>query len=382
VPDTSIHQPHDKLVKSTFSDLDNARAFLEAHLPEAVALRADWSTLQLVSGSFIDPEFAATASDLLYIVQIDRQPALLYILFEHQNREYRFMGLRLLTSMVHIWNGHLRDHPRIEKLPPILPLVLAQDNKPWKTSTRFFDLIDAPEGLADALRKHSPDFEFNLVELFRMPFDKILGTPAGILTLRALKAEKLGSLLDEAVWDESLLTEISPAAFEMLLRYIFDRDIDKPAFRRKVKDITNSKIANNAMTLAEQFRQEGREETRSLAEQFRQEGREETRSLAEQFRQEGREETRSLAEQFRQEGREETRSLAEKFRHEGRKEGLNSGLILSKQQDILEALQIRFERVPEGLREEIEAIGDVEKLARLLRAAIRCADLEAFAAEL
>ena len=156
MPKDSLHQPHDKLVKSTFSDLDNARAFLKPHLPEEISRRIDWSTLQLVSGSFIDPEFSATASDLLYAVRIDQTPVLVYILFEHQNREDRFMGLRLLASMVHIWNGHLRDHPRIEKLPPIFPLVLAQDNKPWKTSTRFFDLIDAPEGLADALRKHTP----------------------------------------------------------------------------------------------------------------------------------------------------------------------------------------------------------------------------------
>jgi predicted transposase YdaD len=86
----------------------------------------------------------------------------------------------------------------------------------------------------------------------------------------------------------------------------------------------------------------------------------------------------SLAEQFRQEGREETRSLAEQFRQEGRQEGL----VFSKQQDILEALEIRFERVPEGLREEIESIADTARLQSLLRAAIRSADLESFAAEL
>ena len=90
----------------------------------------------------------------------------------------------------------------------------------------------------------------------------------------------------------------------------------------------------------------------------------------------------SLAEQFRQEGREETRSLAEQFRQEGREEGREEGLIFSKQQDILEALGIRFQRVPEGLREEIEAISDSKKLSSLLRAAITCADLESFAAEL
>ena len=82
----------------------------------------------------------------------------------------------------------------------------------------------------------------------------------------------------------------------------------------------------------------------------------------------------SLAEQFRQEGREETRLLAERFRQEG--------LISSKQQDILEALEIRFQRVPEGLREEIEAVSDLKKLTLLLRAAITCADIESFATEL
>ena len=162
-----------------------------------------------------------------------------------------------------------------------------------------------------------------------MPFEKILGTPMGILTLRALKAEKLQALLDDTVWDESLLIQLPSASFEMLMRYILDRDLDKPAFRRRLKTLRNPKLSKNAMSLAEQFRQEGREETRSLAEQFRQEGR-----------------------------------------------------IFSKQQDILEALEIRFQRVPEGLREEIEAIIDTKKLTHLHRAAITSADLESFAVEL
>ena len=71
-------------------------------------------------------------------------------------------------------------------------------------------------------------------------------------------------------------------------------------------------------------------------------------------------------------------SLAEQFRQEGRQEGL----IFSKQQDILEALEIRFDRVPEGLREEIEEITDSKKLTQLLRAAITSVELETFAAEL
>jgi hypothetical protein len=45
-------------------------------------------------------------------------------------------------------------------------------------------------------------------------------------------------------------------------------------------------------------------------------------------------------------------------------------------------LEIRFQRVPEGLREEIETIIDTKKLTRLLRTAITSADLESFAVEL
>ena len=79
----------------------------------------------------------------------------------------------------------------------------------------------------------------------------------------------------------------------------------------------------------------------------------------------------SLAEQFRQEGRQQ-----------GREEGREEGLIFSKHQDILEALGIRFQRVPDGLREEIEAVSDPKKLSLLHRISITCADIESFAAEL
>ena len=102
------------------------------------------------------------------------------------------------------------------------------------------------------------------------------------------------------------------------MRYILDRDLAKPAFRRTLKTLRNPKLSKNAMSLAEQFRQEGREE----------------------------------------------------------------GLVFSKQEAILEALEIRFQRVPAGLREEIETIIDTKKLTHLLRAAITSADLESFAVEL
>ncbi|MFZ4780123.1 MAG: hypothetical protein ACOYM3_32610, partial [Terrimicrobiaceae bacterium] len=55
---------------------------------------------------------------------------------------------------------------------------------------------------------------------------------------------------------------------------------------------------------------------------------------------------------------------------------------IPQQQAVVEALEIRFDRVPDGLREEIGHIVDSARLHVLLRAAIRCADLESFVKDL
>ena len=57
----NLHQPHDKLVKATFSDLQNARAFFEGHLEPELVRHIDWASLRLESGSFVDPELSASA---------------------------------------------------------------------------------------------------------------------------------------------------------------------------------------------------------------------------------------------------------------------------------------------------------------------------------
>ena len=75
-------------------------------------------------------------------------------------------------------------------------------------------------------------------------------------------------------------------------------------------------------------------------------------------------------------------STADILRQEGRQEGEQRGQILAKQQAVVEALEIRFDRVPDGLREEISQISDSARLHVLLRAAIRCTDLESFVKDL
>lgn len=316
-----LHHPHDKLFQAGFRIPANAAAFLRGQLPQAVSARIAWSKLKQVPGHFVDGKMAKPESDLLFRVPFDRQSAFLYILFEHQHDKDPWIALRLLRYMLEIWREFLAKNPAATKLPPILPVVLAQNSTVWSIPTQFSELFDLPA--ADGLQAFIPDFTFRLIQLAEIPFDKIQGTDTGIMVLRTLKARQSRQLLSNEVWDEALLARLPQPILRLIFYYILDsEDIDKEIFRNKVEGLEISKLKKSAMTLAEQLHEEGMQQ------------------------------------------------------------GMQRGQILSNQKSILEALKLRFKRVPVGLREEIQSISDLAKLQSLLRAAITSPTLDAFAGSL
>ena len=320
-----LHQPNDKLFKQVFSDPATAAGFLRAYLPERIAGAVDWAALQLEPVSFIDSQFRQHESDLLFSAPLAGHESYLYCLFEHQTREDPAIALRLLRYMVRIWEKRLENHPD-KPLPVILPVVLAQNDRVWKTEPTFSALFDVPESMADDLRPFIPEFLFRLVQLAEIPFDAIRGTPAGIMVLRVMKAERTHSLLGDPVWDEDMLLQLTESMFEMLLTFMMNAEIDTDAIERKVISIQSPQLKQSAMTLAQKLHQQGEQK--------------------------------------------------------GRQEGERKGRLAALRENVLEALEIRFTDVPQGLREEILALEDEAKLHRLHRVAIQCTGIEAFAVEL
>ena len=226
-------------------------------------------------------------------------------------------------NILRIWERFAQNHPPPTKLPAILPVVLAQGKRPWKTSTRLEDLIDLPPAVADILRPWQPTLAYHLLELVRIPYEAIAGTPEGILTLRALKAEPMEELLGDAVWDEALLFSISESALERILRYIINVDVSIPQFRERLGNIQTKPLQSKTMTLADRLREEGK--------------------------------------------------------LEGKVEGKLEGQLRAFRTSVLRALEIRHGAYPEGIREAIEAIEDSQRLEALHESAIRSESLEAFA---
>jgi predicted transposase YdaD len=325
MPDESLHQPHDKLFRATFSDPRNAAAFLRHHLGGPLPALVDWDSLALLSGSFIDPQMAGSEANLLFSAKIGGSDALFYILWEHQRSEAPLMGLRLLSYMVRIWKRQAREGGPSAKLAPILPLVLAQDNDRWRTSTRFHELFAFPQDGWEAVRDCTPDFAFRLLELVDLPYEDIQGTPEGVLTLRSLKAEPLGELLHSLVWDRDVIAGVSAEAVERFFRYMLNANVDRQGFDASVKQLHSKNLTELAMTLADRIREEG----------------------------------------------------LETGLQKGRQEG-----IASLHRAILEVLEVRFESLPAGLGETLSTVSDLEQLKTLHRAALTSPDLDTFASSL
>ena len=325
MPDDSLHQPHDKLFRATFSNPENAAAFLRHHLDAPLPALVDWTSLSLLPGSFIDSQMAGSEADLLFSARIGGSDALLYLLWEHQRTDAPLMGLRLLSYMVRIWKRQVKESGPSTRLAPILPLVLAQDKDHWKTSTHFHELFAFPSEHWDAVRACTPAFAFRLLQLVDLPYEDIHGTPEGILALRSLKAAPLGELFHDLVWDRAVITGVSREAVERFFHYVLNANVDTAVFRAKVEQQGSKSLTELAMTLADRFRQEGRQEGRM----------------------------------------------------EGRQEG-----VTSLQKALFEVLDIRFGLVPEGLTETLLAICDLDRLKTLHRTALTCPDLESFASGL
>ena len=325
-----LHQPHDKFFKKTFEDPVAAAAFLQGHLQSDLVKFTDWSTLKLAGGSFIDEHLQAFEADLLFTAKLHGEDAQFYILCEHQSSEDPLMALRVLSYMVRIWCAQAKSQTGRPRLMPIIPVVVAQDKKAWKTTARFHDLFALSPDKWEEVRAFTPDFAFRLLQLVDLPYESIQGTPVGVLTLRALKAEPLGKLLSAEVWEPSLLRSVPIELLKYFIRYTFNADVDRTAFETKLKELLGPDLTENSMTLADQYRQMG----------------------------------------------------VEQGLEKGIEQGLFRGELKALHSLLFDVLEIRFQSVPVGLRNELSLIQDAQKLSELHRRAIQCATLEEFVAAL
>ncbi len=267
-------RPHDALFKDTFSDLASARGELTSVLPPDVVALADWDTLRLEPGSFVDPALRETMSDLRFSVSIRERETRIYLLFEHQSSADPLMPFRALAYGVRAWDAWLREHDTARRLPPVLPVVVAQVEGGWTAPTQLLDVIDfADDAERRALAPWVPNCRLLLDDLSRLTDDALDHRPMpdrAKLTLAALRDVRgtddiVGVIRRWARWIRAVSrSPDGQAALATLLRYTLL--VGQRARAREIVKVVqeiDAKAGVTAMTIAEDLRREGRVEGRA-----------------------------------------------------------------------------------------------------------------------
>ncbi len=166
-----IYLSHDGLFRVTFDNKNLAESFARENLPAEITKDLDFRSMTLDKDTFVDQKLSRCYSDMLYYIRYKDNPAYLYFLFEHKSWEPDFPALQLLKNMAFIWEKHVQKNKGIEKLPPIIPLLIYHGEYAWKADTRFSALFDIPA----ALEKYIPEFSYELYDVSHMPEEQIKG---------------------------------------------------------------------------------------------------------------------------------------------------------------------------------------------------------------
>lgn len=331
--------PHDPLVFQQFSRVENAAPFLKEVVPPGLASQVHWPTLQLVQSRFVDARLRSHFSDLVYRANWqtgDEDSLFFYFLFEHKSFVDLLAPLQLLVGMVAIWQEYIRDRKpdgQRLRLPFVYPLVLYHGEKSWTAPRQFQELVWVPPALKEELAPHIPVWSYALLDLQKTSMEEIRGTAQVRMILALLKAVSEGK---ETEWFDRVFLPLIPmleqteaAGFlKELLMYLARSSgrIDASTFRRMLAKVSDQRIRNDVMTVAEELYAQGR-----------------------------------------QEGRQEGL-------HKGRQEGE----LAARRQAVLSALEARFGTVPAQTRDLLLAMsGDIE-LSEALRLAVTSDSLSEF----
>ncbi len=319
---STVSNPHDVFCKHVLGRPDLAAGFLRHFLPDDVVAGLDLSRLRAVPGEFVDAELANHHSDLLFAVPgPEGAETLVYVLIEHKSEPDRGTPLQLLRYMTRIWGVCCKEKQALP-LPPILPVLVCQGDRPWPWPPLFQDIIQTVPGLAPFV----PSFSFRLVDLFRvddatLPDDPQLGS--ALLIMKHVQRERLAqAILDQA------------ARFMALL------------FSQPGLDLFKTMVIYIANVLP----QEKRDPIWKALQ-------------------------RATAPQ----GEQRMRTIADSFRDEGLAKGIDLARAEAKHflaNMVLEEIEERFGTLPQGLAERIHCLPDMTSLKAVQRALRKAASID------
>jgi hypothetical protein len=320
----------DRLMRQSLRQPANLRDFLAYVVPDLTGGFV-FERAQLLDREFFAEDWRRREADLPFEIPYrtgeGEQPALVYLLIEHQSDTDPLMPFRMLYLTVGYWDRQWQAWANLPRprgrlqLVPVLPIVLYTGATPWGSNRTLAELLAPPEVFHGFAPRWEPIF-WSLADQ----------TPEALLNSGAAWLQLLAVMRVEREATEDFLAVFAPA-----LRRLADLH-DRETIRwRDLLDM----VLQYAMRRRPQTERAALREAACQANPAHQE---EVRNM-----------TQTIAEALIEEG------IAK-----GRAEGRAEGALLAYRDSLRRFLLLQFRSLPDAILQRIEACADVERLKSAL----------------
>ena len=256
---TKISTPHNNFFEAMLSNKEVVTDFLKIHLPEDIQTKLDFNSIRPEKNTFVSDELRKSETDVLFSVELDGKPSYVYCLIEHQSTPDIKMPIRLHKYMLSAMEWHL-DMKEEGSIPVIIPLVIYNSSIPWNYPTGVVSMFDREQ--RDLVENVLVN-DFKLINLYEIDDDEIMRHNWASLLELSLKWARecdIIELLEKFKPFLLMACKDNKKIFFATLNYLVDvGEADKDKLIEYCKqNLTNDEGA--IMTVAEQWKEEGREE--------------------------------------------------------------------------------------------------------------------------
>jgi predicted transposase YdaD len=329
--DKAPHDIYDRGYKMLLSFTKIFQQLMEGYVEGDWKSRLDYAKSQRIDKTFILKELEKEEADILYKVPIlgEDKEIMLYVLIEQQSTVDYSLAFRVLAYLVDVWRDiykNIDKNLRRQKgfrLPPVFPIILYNGDESWTSALSVRDLVEHGEIFGNFI----PNVLYHLIDIPRCD-------PA--------KLTQIGNSLAGVFLLEH---ENEEGDFETILQKsldIIDQESDYDLWRSIVEWVIaklRRELPQQAGTMLDgvDFNQHSRKEIKSMLETM-------PKKLM------------ALGEQ------------------KGRREGVK--------ESIVKFLQARFGKLPQELKEQLNAVSSGESLDGLLERTANVKSLAEFQASL
>jgi predicted transposase/invertase (TIGR01784 family) len=176
----NISHVHDKFFKENFSQKEVASEFIQTVLSAEICNRLDFTKLEISNASFVDEDLSENFADLVYTIDYQGNNKIqICLLLEHKSYLDEYPHLQLNRYMLNIWQQNIKQK---QPLMPTIPMIIYHGKSTWK----YRKFADYFKNMDENLSCYVPNFDYELVDLSKLPDDKIMGFKNKFLALSTL----------------------------------------------------------------------------------------------------------------------------------------------------------------------------------------------------